>query len=138
CRGTRLAPADASTLFALSLTTNGGTGARPRLDGLSATAFPSGVQATSVEIFETRTPLLVKRKELRTDSGGAGRTRGGLGQVIELANREATPFFVNAAFDRIANPPRGREGGMSGSSGYVGLLSGVALKGKGLQQIPAG
>lgn len=137
CRGTRSGP-EGLRPFALSMTTNGGTGARPALDGLSATAFPSGVQATSVEIFETRTPLVVWRKELRTDSGGAGTSRGGLGQRIEIANRENAPFFLNAAFDRIVNPPRGRDGGESGDPGYVALSSGTALRGKGLQMIPAG
>lgn len=137
CRGTRVDRSDSRT-FALSMTTNGGTGARPTLDGLSATAFPSGVQATSVEIFETRTPLVVWRKELRTDSGGAGASRGGLGQHIEISNRENSAFSLNAAFDRISNPARGREGGESGSAGYVGLASGSTLRGKGLQVIPSG
>ncbi len=137
CRGNRSA-AEGSRTFALSMTTNGGTGARPMLDGLSATAFPSGVQATSVEVFETRTPLVVWRKELRVDSGGAGTSRGGLGQVIEISRPDKLPFFLNAAFDRIVNPPRGRDGGSNGSAGYVGLASGTVLRGKGLQVIPAG
>ncbi len=137
CRGTRTNSDGSIAPFALSMTTNGGTGARPSLDGLSATAFPSGVQATSVEIFETRTPLVVWRKELRADSGGAGASRGGLGQSIEIASREDSPFFLNAAFDRIVNAPRGRAGGENGSPGYVGLASGSALRSKGLQTIPA-
>jgi N-methylhydantoinase B len=138
CRGTRSSDEGKQATFALSMTTNGGTGARPSLDGLSATAFPSGVMATSVEIFETRTPLVVWRKELRPDSGGAGESRGGLGQIIEIANREGASFLINAAFDRIVNPPRGRNGGADGAPGYVGLGSGVPLRSKGLQTIPAG
>lgn len=137
CRGTR-ETSDGVRPFSLSLTTNGGTGARASLDGLSATAFPSGVQATSVEVFETRTPLVVWRKELRPDSGGAGQLRGGLGQKIVIGNREGTPFLLNAAFDRIVNAPRGRDGGESGAAGYVGLSSGKSLRGKGLQPIAAG
>lgn len=138
CRGSHQRVDGAPEMFGLSLTTNGGTGARQERDGLSATAFPSGVQATSVEVFETRTPLVVWRKELRPDSGGAGTTRGGLGQVIEVGNRKPAPFVLNAAFDRIVNPPKGRDGGHDGSPGYVGLSSGQALKGKGRQLIPVG
>ena len=66
-------------LLAWRSPSNGGTGARPDKDGLSATAYPSGVRGTPVEIAESQTPLIFWRKELRPDSGGAGRTRGGLG-----------------------------------------------------------
>ena len=66
--------------FTMAITSNGGTGARPHADGLSATAYPSGVKGTPVEIAEAITPLIFWRKELRPGSGGAGRTRGGLGQ----------------------------------------------------------
>ena len=38
------------TPFAVELTHNGGTGARPGKDGLSATAFPSGVYGSQVEV----------------------------------------------------------------------------------------
>ena len=68
----------------MAITSNGGTGARPDKDGLSATAYPSGVRGTPVEIAETQTPLIFWRKEFRPDSGGAGRTRGGLGQIMEI------------------------------------------------------
>ena len=61
---------------------SGGTGARPTKDGLSATAFPSGVLGTPVEVMETLAPLLVESKALRDGSGGDGRFCGGLGQVL--------------------------------------------------------
>jgi N-methylhydantoinase B len=41
--------------FMMAVTTNGGTGARPDKDGLSATAYPSGVRGTPVEIAESQT-----------------------------------------------------------------------------------
>ena len=56
----------------------GGTGARPGKDGMSATAFPSGVRGMPVEATEAITPVVFWRKELRPDSGGPGRQRGGL------------------------------------------------------------
>jgi N-methylhydantoinase B len=123
--------------FSMAVTSNGGTGARFSKDGLSATAYPSGVRGTPVEIAETQTPLIFWRKELRPDSGGAGRTRGGLGQIIEVGSGIDAPFEILAAFDRIDHPPRGRDGGHNGENGYVGLKSGQKLRGKGFQTVPA-
>jgi N-methylhydantoinase B len=122
--------------FTMAVTSNGGTGARPMKDGLSATAYPSGVKGTPVEIAESITPLIFWRKEFREDSGGAGRTRGGLGQHIEVGSRIGKPFELLAAYDRIDHPPRGRDGGKDGAAGVVALKSGKKLKGKGFQLVP--
>ena len=84
--------------FTMAVTSNGGTGARPDKDGLSATAYPSGVKGTPVEIAESITPLIFWRKELRPDSGGAGRTRGGLGQVIEVGSRIGNSLYFEICF----------------------------------------
>ncbi|MBM3645046.1 MAG: hydantoinase B/oxoprolinase family protein [Alphaproteobacteria bacterium] len=124
--------------FGMAITSNGGTGARPAQDGLSATAYPSGVRGTPVEIAETQTPLIFWRKELRPDSGGAGRTRGGLGQIMEIESGVDETFELLAAFDRIDHPPRGRDGGVDGAAGVVQLKSGKRLAGKGFQTIPPG
>jgi N-methylhydantoinase B len=137
-RGARPGRAGPNHGYALAITTTGGTGARPAQDGLSATAYPSGVQGTPVEIAEIQSPLMFWRKEFRPDSGGAGRQRGGLGQIMEIQNRDDAPFELLAAFDRIEYPPRGRDGGEDGAAGYVGLGNGQALRGKGLQVIPPG
>jgi N-methylhydantoinase B len=124
--------------FTMAVTSNGGTGARADKDGLSATAYPSGVRGTPVEIAESQTPLIFWRKELRADSGGAGRTRGGLGQIIEIESGVGRPWEILAAFDRIDHPARGRDGGHDGAAGYLGLKSGRKLRGKGFQEIPPG
>ena len=131
--------AEAERRFAISVVTNGGTGARPGKDGLSATAYPSGVKGTPVEIVETTTPLLFWRKELRPDSGGAGTHRGGHGLELEIENRSAGPIEILAAFDRTKFAPRGRDGGGPGKRAYLGLkAAGKRLEGTGLQEIPAG
>ena len=124
--------------FAITITSNGGTGARPNKDGLDATAYPSGVKGTPVEIAESIAPVVFWKKELRPDSGGAGRTRGGMGQVIEVESSKGLPFELLAAFDRIQHPARGRDGGKDGAAGVLELKSGKKLKGKGFQSIPAG
>ncbi|MBN8873505.1 MAG: hydantoinase B/oxoprolinase family protein [Rhodospirillales bacterium] len=127
-----------ATPFNLTSFHSGGTGARPRQDGMSATAFPSGVRNVPVEVTETMAPLLVWKKEFRTDSGGAGRQRGGLGQLMEIESAEAMPFATMSNFDRVRFPPRGREGGLPGATGRVSLASGEELPGRGLATIPAG
>ena len=117
---------------------SGGTGARPTVDGLSATAFPSGVSTMSVEATEHVGPITVWRKDFREGSGGAGATRGGVGQTIEIEPREGYEFYFNAMFDRVDNPARGREGGKIGAPGGVGLADGTKLKSKGRQLIKNG
>jgi N-methylhydantoinase B len=117
---------------------SGGTGARRTQDGLDATAFPSGVRTMPVEATENVAPVVFWRKELRPDSAGAGHTRGGFGQVMEIGTKGELEFAVNAVFDRVANPPRGRDGGGDGAGGTVGLTSGATLRTKGFQVIPDG
>src|SRR5207237_1116416 len=70
----------------------GGTGARAVKDGLSATGFPSGVAGVPAEVLETLAPLIQHRRQLRTDSGGAGQYRGGLGQATEVSYRGGGPW----------------------------------------------
>jgi N-methylhydantoinase B len=117
---------------------SGGTGARPTKDGLDGTAFPSGVRTMPVEATENVAPIVIWRKELRPDSAGAGRTRGGFGQIMEIAGKDDLDFACNAIFDRVAHPPKGRDGGGSGAPGRVALKSGATLRTKGLQIIPEG
>jgi N-methylhydantoinase B len=126
------------TLFANSVSTTGGTGGRATLDGLSCTGFPSGIQGTPVEIAETQSPVLFWRKEFRAGSGGAGRTRGGLGQTIEIESAEGLPFALVSSFDRVIYPARGQQGGENGAVGHVGLASGTVFPGKGRHEIPPG
>jgi N-methylhydantoinase B len=117
---------------------SGGTGARPTQDGLNATAFPSGVRTMPVEATENVAPVVIWRKELKPNSGGAGRTRGGVGQIMEIATKGDLEFAVNASFDRIAHAPRGRDGGLDGANGRVATKTGKTLRTKGLQVIPDG
>lgn len=117
---------------------SGGSGARPTKDGLSGTAFPSGVKAMSIEIVENMGPVVVWRKELRPDSGGAGKWRGGLGQIVELGTTDGGPFSLFAMFDRTNNAAFGREGGEDGALGKLRVKNGNQLNPKGQQLIGAG
>lgn len=118
-------------VFAVELTHSGGTGARPTKDGLSATGFPSGVWGSQVEITESVAPVLITKRELRRDSGGPGRWRGGLGQHIELQSANDQSFLVFLSVERIKFPARGRDGGGAGAPGRIRLDDGPPLPGKG-------
>ncbi|MET0537423.1 MAG: hydantoinase B/oxoprolinase family protein [Xanthobacteraceae bacterium] len=115
----------------------GGAGARPGKDGLSATAFPSGVRTIPVEATESIAPVIFYRREFRERSGGAGTFRGGLGQVIELGGARSVPIALLCNFERVHHPARGRNGGSTGAPGTVSLRSGRPIKPKGRQTVPA-
>jgi N-methylhydantoinase B len=130
--------ADANALAAFSTVIFhcGGAGARPGKDGLSATAFPSGVRTIPVEATESVAPVVFYRREFRDGSGGAGKYRGGLGQAIHLGGAGANPVALLCNFERVKNPARGRAGGKVGGAGTVSLRSGRPIRPKGRQTVP--
>jgi N-methylhydantoinase B len=115
---------------------SGGSGARPTSDGLNATAFPSGVMTMPIEATENAGPVIIWRKELRPDSGGAGKYRGGLGQFMEVGAVEGHEFDFQAMFDRVDHPARGRQGGAPGAATTIARSDGGKMKGKGKQFVP--
>ena len=127
-----------NSLFAVTAVVNGGTGARPNKDGLSATAYPSGVRGTPVEINEAVAPLLFLKKEYNPGSGGKGKFNGGLGQVIEIKSAIDEDMDLLASFDRIKFSARGRSHGENGNAGQVSIKNKRKLNGKGTQVIKAG
>ena len=130
--------ANNNSLFAVTAVVNGGTGARPNKDGLSATAYPSGVRGTPVEINEAVAPLLFLKKEYNPGRGGKGKYNGGLGQVIEIKSAIDEDMDLLASFDRIKFPARGRLNGGNGKPGQVSIKGKGKLNGKGTQVIKAG
>lgn len=125
-------------LFNVNFMNAGGMGARARRDGLSATAFPSGIRGTPVEVIETTAPLLVRCKELRPDSAGAGRTRGGLGQVLRIAVETEAPYHFPARYSRAQFPPRGVRGGGPAAPLVIRTGGGRALAAMGHHVLPPG
>lgn len=131
------APADARRSEVLTFN-SGGSGARPEHDGMNATAFPSGVMTMPIEATEHVGPVIIWRKELRPDSGGAGKTRGGLGQYMEVGAQEGHEFDIQAMFDRSQHPARGRRGGQNGAPITIAQDDGSAMRVKGKQFVPHG
>ncbi|MEM6587575.1 MAG: hydantoinase B/oxoprolinase family protein [Pseudomonadota bacterium] len=136
-RHTPEAARDGGQTFALELVYNGGTGARPTLDGLSATAFPSGVWGSQVEPTEATAPIRITRRELRPDSGGAGQFRGGLGQHIEMVSSSGEDYLVFLSVERIRFPAAGRHGGQPAAKGRIRIGNdGPDLPSKGEFRVP--
>ena len=105
---------------------------------MNATAFPSGVMTMPIEATEHTGPIIIWRKELRPDSGGAGKFRGGLGQYINIGTFKGYEFDVSLMFDRVHNPALGRKGGLAGGATIVTQDNGKKMRGKGIQFVEEG
>lgn len=124
--------------FTLTVFQVGGTGARPNKDGLNAVGFPSGVAGVPAEVIESLSPVVMKKRQLRADSGGAGTWRGGLGQLTEFTRRGEGRWSVSSIADRTAYAAPGLLGGQSGATGEVTLEDGTRLNAKALKDLRAG
>ena len=105
----------------------GGGGASHGFDGWSGLGeinVVGGIRSPSVEVTEERFPFFIVRHELRADSSGDGRWRGGLGAVCELVYEGAGEARLNTAGDGVVVPPFGLFGGKPGQSHLYKLISG--------------
>ena len=94
----------------------GGWGGRPWEDGESAavSACQGDVRNAPIEKMELRWPVLVLSRELRKDSGGPGKYRGGLGMVTHVRNLVEGRWTL-ADTGRKAYPPWGLWNGKPGT-----------------------
>ncbi len=121
----------------------GGWGARPFEDGqcASVSVCQGDVRNAPIESLELKHPLLVERRSLRVDSGGAGRFRGGLGQITEIKNLVEGTWIVST-LPRETCPPWGIAGGLPGASNSVEVREGPegpwTSSGESRRQVPAG
>lgn len=120
----------------------GGMGASLKSDGKYVFIFPANGANTPVEIFENDTPLIVERRELITDSGGPGRTRGGLGKrevfiVPDDDHAPVPPVNLGIQAGRYVYPPEGLFGGKPGRKGAF-LVNGEEGNPYGLTQLMPG
>ncbi len=110
--------------WVLTLFQCGGTGARPTKDGLDNVGFPSGVAGVPVEVIENLTTLVMSRREIKIDSGGAGRYRGGCGQTTGFRNTSGKLWSFSGMYDRTKFPAKGLLGGKEGALGGLELSTG--------------
>lgn len=123
--------------FSFTWFSSGGVGAMRGRDGLSATAYPSGIAGVPVEVIETLAPLVVRRRELRQDSGGAGAFRGGLGQTMEIEVLTDQPYLFSGLYERVTTSAPGLAGGSDGASGRLSTSNDTALEAKITRTLPA-
>jgi len=128
--------------FHAVLIRGGGLGASARRDGEGSYIFPANGANTPVEIFESDTPLLIERRELIPDSGGAGRQRGALGrrEVFRVPADETAPrgpVMLAIQSGRFRLPPEGLFGGRPGALARF-LVNGAPADPYGLTRLKAG
>lgn len=108
----------------------GGGGALPYMGGLSYMSDGidlGGLTAPNIETEEVDYPHLTEFHEFRTDSGGAGKYRGGLGVKFRIKINAENPEMVMFG-DGIENPPYGLRGGEEGAPNRPVLNEGISDK----------
>lgn len=103
---------------------NGGPGA-PASDGWVTYCMPdaaASVMVDSVEIIEQKYPLLIRSLRLLTDSGGAGRMRGGPASELVYGPLH-DPMTIAYFAEMNAWPPQGTLGGAAGAASVVTRLT---------------
>lgn len=126
--------------FTFYETMAGGVGASAHGDGPDAThSHMTNTLNTPIEVMESSYPVRVERYEVRDDSGGAGRHRGGHGLRRDV--RALAPMTVSLLADRRRSRPYGLKGGEPGSPGEDRLIRGdeeTPFPSKGSRQLEAG
>lgn len=115
----------------------GGFGALSGLDGRPTTPGSSNMGSTPTEIFEPLSGLLVERKALRPDSGGAGQFRGGPGQDVVMRNDSGHPMTLFSMANRTQFPALGIAGGLPGAR-RDHLVNGQAIAAQGRHELAPG
>jgi N-methylhydantoinase B len=120
----------------------GGMGAGAANDGNYVYIFPANGAGTPVEIFESDTPLIIKKKELLADSGGPGKMKGGIGKrvvfrVPDDSYAPIPPVNLGMQSGRYTYAPEGLFGGKPGARARF-LVNGEPGNPYGLTQLKPG
>ena len=110
----------AGNVYADHFFMGGGQGACARTDGKSALLYPTSASNTSIELMETRAPVLVMEKNFVTDTGGPGRQRGGLGvrTVLRKLHDDGLPTLFSIYPEGVGIANDGLFGGLHGGGVY--------------------
>jgi N-methylhydantoinase B len=107
--------------FSYYETVAGGMGARPSLDGMTAThSHMTNSLNTPAEALEYAYPLRVREYRIRKGSGGKGKHRGGDGAVREIET--LAPARMSLLADRRKRAPYGLQGGKEGAAGRAFII----------------
>ena len=110
--------ADGRSFMAISQH-SGGFGGSARQDGPATLCFPNNTRNIPVEVTENESRMVYLRKELVPDSGGAGRNRGGLGQIVEYEILDGGPAGKSQVESSVRLSGR-KEGGHFPVAGRLG------------------
>ena len=116
-----ISPSDGRFFIAAVGPVGGGWGAKRSQDGVSVTVCinDGDTHNSPTEQIETKYPILIERYALRIDSGGAGRTRGGLGADIVV--QALSPMSFNSTIERAHCKPWGLDGGSAAEGNALSL-----------------
>jgi 5-oxoprolinase (ATP-hydrolysing)/N-methylhydantoinase A len=116
---------EGGAFYADHLFMGGGQGGSTHGDGKSGLLYPTSAANTAIEVFEARVPVLVEEKTFLTDTGGAGQTRGGLGQRVRFRKLHDDGLATLAAlFPEGAKAVLpGLAGGQPGAHAFAGVRS---------------
>ena len=103
--------------FVMQTIEGGGWGGRPYEDGVSAcvSVCQGDVRNAAIETIELKAPVIVNRRALRENSGGAGKFRGGLGVETQMTNQLEGRWSLSNS-GRRGCPPWGIAGGGPGAA----------------------
>jgi 5-oxoprolinase (ATP-hydrolysing)/N-methylhydantoinase A len=109
--------------YADHLFMGGGQGASQHGDGKSGLLYPTSAANTAIEVFEARVPVLVEEKTFLPDSGGAGTTRGGLGQRVRFRklHEDGQPTLAALFPEGAKAVLPGLSGGAPGCRAFAGV-----------------
>ncbi|GAA2900538.1 hydantoinase B/oxoprolinase family protein [Streptosporangium fragile] len=116
---------DTGQMFAVSNNDPVGWGATPSHDGMNAATHVSGStgRITPIEVLEARTGMFFERMEMREDSGGAGRHRGGVGLRRDI--RFVTPGEFLSVIKKTRSRPWALQGGLEPEPNQVVVFPGT-------------
>lgn len=124
--------------FATFVHFSGGQGARPGADGISCLTFPLNATTIPIEVLENEIPVMVERREIICDSGGAGKFRGGCGQRVAMRSLSTTPFMASIMVEKLEHPSSGFLGGRPGRTGRLSISGARSITPKGQTMIYEG
>jgi N-methylhydantoinase B len=101
---------------------SGGSGARPRQDGIEGTSFTGGwLRNVPNEVLEGEMPILIEEYGYAIDSAAPGRTRGGSAIRFRFRNLGDATVMTARGLERFRFQPWGYRGGHAGSAAHVVL-----------------
>jgi N-methylhydantoinase B len=101
---------------------SGGSGARPRQDGIEGTSFTGGwLRNVPNEVLEGEMPILIEEYGYAIDSAAPGKTRGGSAIRFRFRNLSDATVMTARGLERFRFQPWGYRGGHPGSTAHVVL-----------------